>query len=831
MPVRLPIDEVLPEVCTRLRHANTVVVHAPTGAGKTTRLPAALLDEGLAGDQQVWCLEPRRLAARSSSRHVARQRGGQPGREVGWHVRFEPEFSKETRLLYLTDGIAVRRLQADPWLESVGIVIFDEFHERALATDLALSIVRRVQQELRDDLKIVVMSATLDATRVSRFLDDAPIVRSQGRSFPVDIRYATRPDDRWIETRCADGVRTLLSQTEGDILAFLPGVREIDATAEQLAGLHGVDVLPLHGRLPAGEQDRALRTGPRRRIVLATNVAETSLTLDGITGVVDTGVARILRHDPGSGLDRLQLEPISKASADQRAGRAGRQSPGVALRLWTERSHTARIDMQVPSLQRADLAGALLQLRSWGEPDPRAFPWVEPPPTAAIDAGEGLLAALGLVSDGSLTALGEAAANLPVHPRLGVLLLTCHGHGHGALGAWAAAALSERDPFRRHDRRDPPPPDAPSDVLERALALRDGSSKLRPGVRRHLRTIADRLRSALRKGAGHALRALDPIDDPHEAVRRAVGRAWADRLALRRAPGSPRARMLGGRGVSLAPGSAVHTARLFVCVEVDDAPAREATVRIASAVEEDWLSIETRTRLSWDAERRQVVARRERICGDLILSRQPAPLPAEEQVAACLAQALAAQPDLLPLDEAPLSQLRGRLRALAAHAEDLNVPDASIEGLLARLPDLCRGHRGLASLTAQALHDGLYDSLDWKVRQALDTHAPARLTVPSGSSIRLDWATDGPPVLAVRMQEVFGLAETPRVLRGRVPVLLHLLAPNRRPAQITEDLASFWVNTYPEVRKELRRRYPKHAWPDDPLTAPAERRPRRRRKT
>ena len=421
----------LDEVITTLGGAAAVVVHAPTGAGKTTRLPAALLDAGVQG--QVWCLEPRRIAARAAARHVARLRGGRPGGEVGWHVRFEPRFSRDTRLLYLTDGLAVRRLQADPLLEDVGVVVFDEFHERSLATDLALSIVRRVQQEVREDLKIVVMSATLDATAVSGFLGGAPIVRSEGRSFPVDVRYLARPDERPLADRCASGVRDLLDACSGDLLAFLPGVREIDHTRERLADLRDLDVLPLHGRLPADAQDRALRQGARRRVVLATNVAETSLTLDGIEGVVDTGVARILRNDPGSGLDRLVLEPISQASADQRAGRAGRQRPGVALRLWTERSHRGRALQDTPELRRTDLAGALLQLRGWGEPDPRGFPWVEPPPPGAVDAGEALLQTLGLVSDGMLTADGALAAELPVHPRLGALLVEAARRGHPPL--------------------------------------------------------------------------------------------------------------------------------------------------------------------------------------------------------------------------------------------------------------------------------------------------------------------------------------------------------------------------------------------------------------
>lgn len=812
----------LDEVITTLGGAAAVVVHAPTGAGKTTRLPAALLDAGVQG--QVWCLEPRRIAARAAARHVARLRGGRPGGEVGWHVRFEPRFSRDTRLLYLTDGLAVRRLQADPLLEDVGVVVFDEFHERSLATDLALSIVRRVQQEVREDLKIVVMSATLDATAVSGFLGGAPIVRSEGRSFPVDVRYLARPDERPLADRCASGVRDLLDACSGDLLAFLPGVREIDHTRERLADLRDLDVLPLHGRLPADAQDRALRQGARRRVVLATNVAETSLTLDGIEGVVDTGVARILRNDPGSGLDRLVLEPISQASADQRAGRAGRQRPGVALRLWTERSHRGRALQDTPELRRTDLAGALLQLRGWGEPDPRGFPWVEPPPPGAVDAGEALLQTLGLVSDGMLTADGALAAELPVHPRLGALLVEAARRGHPRLAAAAAAALSERDPFRRHDRSDPPPPASTSDVLDRALALLHGDPRLRPGARQALARIVDRLESAVRDRVPS-----ERSDPPEEALLRAIARGWADRLALRRTPEGRRARLLGGRGGELTSGSAVHHGRLFVCVQVDDGPTREALIRQASLVEEDWLSVEERVTTTFDPERGLVVARRERHLGDLVLDSHPAPLPDEAQVAATLADAIAADLSRLPLSDPPLCDVRARLHHLATALPDAGAPDPSDDWLRERLPDLCRGHRGLDTLTADALANAILDQLPWSVRQTLDREAPERLEVPSGSRIRLQWTWDGPPVLAVRMQEVFGWTATPRVLQGRVPVLLHLLAPNMRPAQITEDLASFWANTWVEVRKELRRRYPKHAWPDDPASAEPERRPRRKR--
>lgn len=819
MTPSLPIDAVLPEVVATLRDAPAVVVHAPTGAGKTTALPGALLDAGLAGDGAIWVLEPRRIAARAAARHVARLRGGRPGDEVGWHVRFDPRFGAATRLLYLTDGTAVRRLQSDPFLEGVGIVVFDEFHERALPTDLALAMVRRVQREIRDDLRVVVMSATLDATRVAAFLDDAPIVRSEGRSFPVDVRYLSHEDDRHVIDVTADGVRRALTEASGDVLAFLPGAGEIAGVTEALGGLDGVDLLPLHGRLPPEQQDRALRTGPRRRVVLATNVAETSLTLDGIEAVVDSGLARILRHDPGSGLDRLVLEPISRASADQRAGRAGRQAPGIAWRLWSGRAHAQRPAHDTPALQRTDLAGPVLQLRAFGEPDPAAFPWVEPPPPAALASAESLLLDLGLVAGGRLTRRGQAAAALPVHPRLAVLLLEAAGAGHPGPGALAAAVLAERDPFRRHRPHDGPVDATESDVLDRVHAIRTGRDpRLVHAARDRIRQVADRLRQLARDAP-----TTDRIANGDEAVLRAIAIAWADRIALRREDGT-RGRMVGGRGVRLE-GSGVRDGALFACVQADDAQAREARVRIASHVDPAWLDLEDRVDVGFDVERRQVVARSVRAYRDLVLDAHPAPLPEPGRVSACLEANVV--PESLPWDQDPVATLLARLHHASAVLPDLPTPDAAFRASL--VPDLCIGRRGLDELTPARLADAVRNRLGWAGAQALDREAPERLEVPSGSRIHLQWSTEGPPVLAVRMQEMFGLTETPRVLRGRLAVRLHLLAPNMRPAQITEDLASFWANGWPEVRKEMRARYPKHAWPEDPVSAEPMRGARRRR--
>jgi ATP-dependent helicase HrpB len=820
-----PIDPLLPQVVDTLRQHPVVVLHAPTGAGKTTRLPPFLLDHPVV-DGAVWCLEPRRIAARAAARFVSGQRGGRPGDEIGWHVRFEPRFGERTRLLFLTDGVAVRRLQADPFLEGVGVVVFDEFHERSLGTDLALAMVRRVQREIRDDLRIVVMSATLDATRVAEALGGAPVLRSEGRSHPVDIRYLDRPDTDRLEVRAARGVRQALDAVESDILAFLPGVGEIRATARRLEGI-AADVLPLYGDLPAAEQDRALRVGPRRRVVLATNVAETSLTLDGIAAVVDTGVARILRHDPGTGLDRLALEPISRAAADQRAGRAGRQGPGVALRWWTRAEDRTRPGHDTPALQRTDLSAPLLQLRAWGEPDPVAFPWIAAPPSEALAAGEALLRHLGLVDGSGLTALGRAAAELPVHPRLAILLVEAARAGHPGLGARAAAILSERDPFRRAAPGDPPPPTSNSDLLDRLHALEHGDPRLRPGARKAVERVARRLLRTVRSLSLDP----DPVPDPEVAVRRALARAWSDRIARRHGPGRSTGVLVGGRGVDLSR-SAVREAELVACLAVHDGARTEARVHLASAVDPAWLPTTTETVLRFDPDRGQVVARRERRLEDLILESHPAPLPEDTAVAACLQEALEAHPDRLPWEAPEVAGLLARLAAAAEHLPERGFPRPGPAFRRGVIPLAVIGHRGLDTLDAAALARAVRTHLGFHLARELDDVAPTHLVVPSGSRRRLEWTADGPPVLAVRMQEMFGCTDTPRVLGGRVPVRLHLLAPNGRPAQITDDLGGFWVRTWPEVRKDLRARYPKHAWPEDGATArPLRGTPRRGRRS
>ncbi|HET9765259.1 MAG TPA: ATP-dependent helicase C-terminal domain-containing protein [Thermoanaerobaculia bacterium] len=881
----LPIDPHLPRLAAAVAAGNLVLV-APPGAGKTTRLPPALVAAGVAGASgKVVMLEPRRVAARAAARRIAGEQGWELGGEVGYQVRFERVAGPRTRLLVVTEGVLVRMLQADPFLDGVAVVVFDELHERSLDADLALAMARRTQRQARTDLRLVAMSATLEAGPVAEYLD-AAVERVEGRAYPVAVSYLERSDTRRLPALAAWGARQALAQTDGGVLVFLPGAGEIERTAELLGeGLRGdaataaVPVLPLHGSLADGAQDAALRPEPRRRIVLATNLAETSLTVPGVGAVVDTGFARVLRFDAGAALDRLELARISASSAEQRAGRAGREGPGSCLRLWTAAEQRALQPREAPEVQRVDLAGAVLQLRAWGESDVAAFPWLEPPPADALVRAEGLLRDLGAVDGGRLTADGEAMAALPLHPRLARLVLDGHRRGWLDGAALLAALLAERDPFRRPPRpRDgeaTPVPPCDSDALARVellrAAARGGGTRdtaygtIAAGAARRLLQAAEQVAAFLRGETSRSLRRSAPRDDirsssraqrsdldaraapapaaaraAHDTEAEALGRAllaaFPDRLARRRAAGDARGLMVGGRGVRLGPESGVQRAELFLCLDLDAGrrgERAEARVRVASAVAADWLpatDLLDDAEVRYDAARDRVVARRRSRYRDLVVAEAEVPVRDEAAAAAALADAAAS--DLhaaLGLDDDDVAGFLSRVRFLREWRPELALPTFDEPQLAALLPALAAGRRSLAELRRAPVLESLRGMVTPAQLAALEREAPERLAVPSGSRIRLIYEQGRPPVLAARIQELFGLAETPRLAGGRVSVLVHLLAPNGRPQQVTDDLASFWRTTYPQVRKELRARYPRHAWPEDPTTAFAERRPQRRR--
>ncbi len=827
----LPIDAVLPRLVEALKEHNNAVLVAPTGAGKTTRVPPALLDAGLAGAGQVVMLEPRRLAARAAARRIAHERDGELGGEVGFQVRFERRASAATRILVVTEGLLVRMLQDDPFLERAGAVVFDEIHERNLDTDLALALVRKVQREARPELRIVAMSATLAPGPLAGFLGDAPVVESAGRLFPVDVRWLEREDDVQLHTLVVRGVADALEQSPGDVLAFLPGVGEIRRASEALADLarrRDVDLVELYGDLPPEKQDRALQRGPRRRVVLATNVAQSSVTVEGVTAVVDSGLARFLRYDASVGLDRLELDWISRASADQRAGRAGRTAPGLCLRLWTEARQRSLAAEDEPEIRRVDLSGALLELAVWGERDAAGFAWYEPPPRSAVERGLALLGDLGALEGGAATAIGRAMSRLPTAPRLARLLIEGARLGQGERVALAAAMLAERDPFRRERARSASRSE--SDVLDRTLALEAFEQ------RGHAHSEVGEL---LQSPARQILRARDQLArlssgtsteedcDLPEALERALLAAFPDRLARRRAPGERRGVLTSGRGVKLAEESAVLDPEWFVCVETDAGrrgERAEALVRMASGVRAEWIPRERIKRsieLTFDAARERVVALRRTALDQLVVEEVQVALPDDPRVEQVLCEAASRHLErALALDAPAVSALLARVRSLAHWRPELELPTFGEEDLRAALPDLCARRSSFEELRRASLDTVLRGRLTHVQLQVLEREAPERIEVPTGSRIALTYEPGRPPVLAVRIQELFGLTQTPRVAGGRVPVLLHLLGPNYRPQQVTDDLSSFWKNTYPEVRKELRRRYPKHSWPEDPLAAP-----------
>jgi len=787
-------------------------------------------------------LEPRRIAARTAARRIAIELGERVGQTAGYRVRFEESVSRQTRILVVTEGVLLRRLQDDPFLEDSSVVIFDEFHERRLDSDLALAMVRRVQQTVRPDLRIVVMSATLDSRSIAQFLGDCPVVESEGRQYPVRISYQRPLERQSIPELAVRGIEVVLTQTDGDVLVFLPGVGEILRTRSDMEALsrrHNLAVMPLYGDMSADDQDRVLSPCEQRKVVLSTNVAETSVTIEGITAVVDTGFARQMQFDADAGLDRLELVPVSKASTDQRAGRAGRTQPGFCLRLWDESAQRRRPDFESAELHRVDLSAAILRLYAWGESDVREFPWFEAPPAASIDHAEKLLQLLGAIEGNAITPLGRLLGRFPVPPRLARLLVEAHCLGHGERATLMAALLSERDPFLRGPSADRSGKAMPirtvsgqisrSDVLDRLAAVEDylqtgrsvsSCGEINRNAVRTITQVARQLNDLASEELGHGRPSQISSD---EAMLRAIVAGYPDRVARRRDSTGDKGLMVGGRGVRLGPRSAVQKAPLFVCVDIDGR-GTDALVRQASEVERSWLPealLRTGEELFFHPTQKQVVARRRVAFDDLILEETPAAIEDKAAAAEVLFKAAAPQlKSVMPPDGDDFHGYLTRIRCLRGWRPDLPLPECDEAMLLDLLHELCQGRRSFAELNSAPWLSTLQSRLDYALQQTIEREAPERITVPTGSRISLVYEEGRPPILPVRIQEIFGMKETPRIAGGRVPVLLHLLAPNMRPQQVTEDLASFWVNTYPDVRKELKRRYPKHSWPEDPLTAP-----------
>ncbi|WP_129141462.1 ATP-dependent helicase HrpB [Modicisalibacter coralii] len=813
----LPIDAHLAEIRGALDAHSRALLVAEPGAGKTTRVPLALLDSAWCATGKLLLLEPRRVAARLAARYMAERLGEPVGETVGYRMRGETRVGERTRLEVVTQGVLTRLIQDDPMLEGVAGIVFDEFHERSLEADLGLALTLDVQTGLREDLRLLVMSATLDVGALTGVLGEVPLVECPGRSFPVTTHYRALNTRDATATQQAGVVREALAREAGDVLVILPGVGEIRRLARELTGLPaGVVLHELHGRLSLETQQRALSRDPdgRRRVVLATAIAESSVTVDGVRIVIDSGFAREPVFQPRLGLTRLATHRVSRASADQRRGRAARQGPGVCYRLWAEEQPLpAHAD---PEIRQADLAPLAFELARWGIVEPDALTWVTPPPAAALDAGRSLLKRLGVLDDAHrLTALGRACAHYPVHPRLAVMLERAGELDARPLACWLAALLEGR--AGGEDR----------DLATTLARLPDGRAK---GTERQWYRDARRLADTL--ACGLSVDSLAPLGE-------LLALAYPERVALRQAPG--RFKLAAGSLALLDASHPLAHAEALVAVELDG-QAQGARIFRAAALEPSRLEAlfpetrDFRPRLTWSETEGRLIGEEVRALGELTIERRPL----REMPDAAIREALLAavrRRGRLAFD-AGAEQLCARVALLRREFGE-TWPDWSRERLLATLEDWLSpyldGIRRLERLDALPFARILLDRLDWSSRQALDELAPTHLPVPSGSRIRLDYvsgraggALDAEPVLAVKLQELFGLGETPRIAGGRVPVVLHLLSPAGRPLQVTRDLASFWKRGYFEVRKDMRGRYPKHPWPEDPRTAVATARTRRR---
>ncbi|MBP8299998.1 MAG: ATP-dependent helicase HrpB [Planctomycetes bacterium] len=841
----LPIDDALPAVLQSLRQSPSLLLMAPPGSGKTTRVPPALLP--LLGERdEIVVLEPRRLAARAAAARVAQELGTELGGLVGYQVRGDVRCGPKTRIRFVTEGVLVRQLVQDPFLEGVGAVCLDEFHERHLEGDLALAMLAEARSTVRPDLKLVVMSATLDPSPLLRFLPDAQVVEADGRLFPVQVVHLDRRADQHLEITVRQVVERALQETTGDVLVFLPGVGEIqrcEGALQPIARSHGVLVLPLHGRLDSGEQDRAIRPQERRKVVLSTNVAESSLTIAGVTAVVDSGLARELRFDRGRGVDILQLEKISLASATQRAGRAGRTGPGTCYRLWTALEERSMPPRTTPEVHRIDLTGPALLVRAFAGRAPVEFGWFEAPPNEALVAADRLLDQLGAIDlqKAQLLPFGKQLLTLPLHPRLGAVVMKGRELGCAVAAATAAMLLSDVDQLGRDDGNDL---HAATDAFllaeERgfpdAMCREFGSW---PGMARQLKASRDRLLG----GAGPRGRSGDSRDTTLLAQCLLAG--FPDRVAQRAPGGEARhatiggearhATMVGGRGLILPAAADGHDLVLALRLLETGRQQRSRAVLTASIELADLQAVEGHALQNvvtavLEEEAGRVVAVRELRYRDLPLkSARGGELP-EGAAAEKLLPLLAALPWKWLGEQKECKRVIARARWLRERVPDLELPDWDDAAVARAAIDLLGRATDLRALRDAKVEDVLLAWLQPAQRRALQQLAPDRIELPTGRAAVVDYAAPAGPTISARLQEFYGLPSVGALAGGRVPVVLELLGPNHQPVQVTTDLASFWANVYPSVRRELSRRYPRHSWPEDPLAANPEARPQRRRR-
>ena len=893
-----PIDHILPELKKAVLGGPAVVLQAPPGSGKTTRVPLALLSAMSSEQSRIIMLEPRRIAAVAAARWMARLLGEPVGKTIGYTIRFDRRISKNTRLEVVTEGILTRRLIDDPSLEGVVMIIFDEFHERSLQADLALALSLDIQRSLREDLKLLVMSATVETAPIAALLGGAPVITAIGETFPVTEHFL--PEGGWSrgkgeawKDRIVAAVRTALRDTTGDILIFLPGAGEIRQAAASLQDVitgweKPISLHLLYGDLPFAEQERAIMPGAQRKIVLATNIAETSLTIEGVRVVIDGGQGRRLQYDPATGMNRLLTVTTSRASAIQRQGRAGRLGPGTCYRLYSRHVYDSMIPYAPPEILTSDLSSLVLELATWGVTDPSALAWLDPPPQGAWEGARRLLMDLdALNQNGTATPMGQAMARLPLHPRLGRMLLRAVDSGHLRLGADLAALLSERDIMRRTKGGDIPrrgvspiqacqniprrgvsPIQACQDIPRRGVSPIQASGDIpRRGVSPNRACGVSPFQASRQEGADISERlsmlqrwrkekeappgtdpwALQSVERAAEQLRKLATtatvdvacknqsdaisslllRAYSDRIAHRRAEGGDRYLLAQGRGVRLPPGSVLGANPFLVAVHLDSGEKAEGTIHMAEPVAEQTIReemgthVETIRRVEWNRQEGRILSFLTERLGALTLSAIPFSAP-DEEVIPILCQAIRSGA-AVPIFGRDARQLQGRIALLRRTFPGEGWPDMTSEALLsspeAWLSPWLAGIRTGEQLAGLPLLPALKTILSREQRYRLDKDAPMAIVVPSGRSIVLDYSTGELPVLAVKLQELFGLATTPTVAGGRVAVLVHLLSPAGRPVQITGDLKGFWESGYPQVKKELQGRYPKHPWPDNPWNA------------
>ncbi|HTB58543.1 MAG TPA: ATP-dependent helicase HrpB [Polyangia bacterium] len=850
----LPIDGAVPAIVKAIEADGAVVVEAPPGAGKTTRVPSALLDVRLTDGGEIWVLEPRRLPARLAATRVAAERGERVGEIVGYSVRFDEAGGPRTRLRFMTEGLFVRRLLGDPALRGVSAVVLDELHERHVATDLALAWLRRLREGTRPDLVVVAMSATLEAEPVRAFLAGqtrrATTVRSEGRRFEVAIEHlpvAQASDERPLERRIAGAVRQLLrEEPDGDLLVFLPGAAEIRRAQAALAELPQaaeLAILPLHGDMSLEDQTRAVRPAGRRKVVLATNVAESSVTIDGVVAVVDAGLARVAAHSPWTGLPTLALAKISRAAADQRAGRAGRTRPGRALRLYTQHDYDQRPAYDPPEIARVDLTDLAMTLAALGVGDAGALDWLEPPPAASWGAARELLGRLGaLTPAGDLTDVGRRMLRFPIHPRLARLVVEGEARGAGGAAALAAALIGERD-VRAGARASfgggpPGRPDRGADVIDLIDLYREAEAgRFRPDLVRRLelngRAVEEvgRVRRQL-ASAIDGRRARADVAAETKALQLAILTAFPDRVARRREAGSKTAILAGGGSAELG---LEQTGDWLVAVDVvEDRKAgrgglsgRAPIVRLSSRIEPDWV-LDLFAERVVEIDRRAFDPRTERVerttglaFGALALDADTEPAPPDEETARLLAEAaLARGIDRLPGGEA-IPALLQRITFAREAAPEAPLPTLGADAVSELVRLACVGHNSFAELATPGadLLAAVLAALPHEARRALDTLAPVQITLSGGRTVPVHYDPTSPPWIESRLQDFFGTRAAPAIGGGRVPLTVHLLAPNGRAVQVTRDLAGFWTQHYPALRRELGRRYPRHPWPEDGATA------------